>query len=68
MTNTSHNPERGATLKPLRIILPREFCTTPEETAKLLHRAIKDAVTEISQERVEADSTRPDTSRPEGEG
>ena len=40
MTKTSHEPEEHRPQKPVRIILPREVCITPEETAKLLHRAI----------------------------
>jgi hypothetical protein len=39
MTNPSLEPEEHRPRKPVRIILPREVCTTPEETAKLLHRA-----------------------------
>jgi hypothetical protein len=34
MTNTSHEPEEQRPPKPIRIILPREVCTTPEETAR----------------------------------
>ena len=36
MTSPSHEPEEHRPQKPIRIVLPREVCTTPAETAKLL--------------------------------
>ena len=39
MTNISLEPEEQRPQKVVRIILPREVCTTPEETAQLLHSA-----------------------------
>ncbi len=59
MTNTPHEPEDRKPQQRVRIILPREVCATPEETAKLLHRAIVDAVAEVRQERAASDSTQP---------
>jgi hypothetical protein len=44
MTNPSEEPEEQGPKKVVRIILPREVCTTPEETAKLVHRAIQEAL------------------------
>lgn len=46
MTNTAHEPEDHGPQKRVRIILPKEVCATPEETAKPLHQAIIDAVAE----------------------
>jgi hypothetical protein len=37
MTNPSHGPEEQRPPKPIRIILPREVCTTPEAAAKIMH-------------------------------
>jgi hypothetical protein len=45
VTNTSREPEKRKPQKPIRIILPREVCT-PDETAKLLCRAIIDTLAE----------------------
>jgi hypothetical protein len=61
MTNTSREPEKRKPHKPVRIILPREVCTTPEETAKLLHRTIADTLAELRAE--EGDSDRREGSR-----
>ena len=45
MSNTSPEPEEQGPKKVVRIILPREVCTTPEETARIkygeLQRALK---------------------------
>jgi hypothetical protein len=50
MTNPSREPEEQRPRKPVRIILAREVSTTPEETAKLPHRAVMDAVAEMRTE------------------
>jgi hypothetical protein len=47
MTNPTHEPDEQRPQKPIRIVLPREVCTTPEEKAKLLHRAVMEAVAEL---------------------
>lgn len=46
MTNPTHEPEEQGPQKRVRIILAREVCTTPEETANLLHQAIMKALDE----------------------
>jgi hypothetical protein len=40
MTNTPKEPEEQGPPNRVRIILPREVCTTPEQTAALLYEAI----------------------------
>ena len=55
MTNPSHEPEEQRPQKRVRIILPREVCTTPEETAKLLRRVIMDTLAELRAEEGDAD-------------
>jgi hypothetical protein len=40
MTNPSHEPEEHRPQKPVRIIMPREVCTDPETTAKIMHGEI----------------------------
>ena len=47
MPNTPQKPNEGVLPKRVRIILPREVCTTPKVTANLLHRAILEAVAEL---------------------
>jgi hypothetical protein len=44
MTSPTDEPEEHRPQKPLRIILPREVCTTPEETAKAMHGEIQKAL------------------------
>jgi hypothetical protein len=60
MTNPTHGPEEHGPKKAVRIILPREVCTTPEETAKIMHGEIQKAVVTM---RGGLGSTPPDTSR-----
>jgi hypothetical protein len=61
MTNTSQEPEeQGSEKRVVRIILPREVCTTPEEMAKIMYAEIQKAL------RGGSDST-PDPPRAEEE-
>ena len=47
MTNTPHEPEEQRPKKRVRLILVREVCTSPEETAKRTHRAIQEAIADL---------------------
>ena len=64
MTNTSRQPEEHRPRKPVRIILPREVCTDPETTAKLLWEEFQRALKTL---RGGSDST-PDAPRAQEEG
>ena len=61
MTNPSREPEKRKSQKPIRFILPREVCTDPETTAKLLWEEFQRALKTL---RDESDST-PDVPRVE---